>query len=142
MTGTTQIQVKVLQARSVALKRNYAGVMGIGVGENIRECLQPRCHGQLYEDVFKYKKILPWTYLSHLEDKGVILDELQIIEMITNYKRGWYIKKHITTFAMRLDRDQKKTKKDKLIILDANKKQHLMVKVWAQDLFDCPVMIK
>ena len=43
---------------------------------------------------------------------------------------------------MRLDRDQKKTKKDKLIILDANKKQHLMVKVWAQDLFDCPVMIK
>ena len=47
-----------------------------GVSDYIPECLQPRYYEQLYVNVFKYKKIVPRTYIIRLEIKWVILDKL------------------------------------------------------------------
>jgi hypothetical protein len=139
-----QTQIKILQSESVILKRDYAVVKGFrrGIGENIRDCLECRYYEQLYEDVFKYKRIQPRDYLAHLEAKWVILDELQIKEMIKKYKRGWSMDEHFTTFADRLNREQKKLSDDNIVVSDADKKQHLMVELWGRDLFDRPVMIE
>jgi len=144
INGTTQVRVKVLQERTIVSKRDWAVVKGFrkGVCDNMRECLQARYYEQLYEPVFKYKRLTPRDYISHLESKWVILDELQIEEMTKNYKRGWETDEHFTTFAYRLDREQAALLKDSIIISDADKKQHMMVEVWARDLFDRAVMIK
>ena len=103
--------------------------------------MQPRYFEQLYELVSKYKRITPRSYLTHLESKWVILDELQINEMTYNYKRGWETDEHFATFSFCLDREQTALLKDNLDILDADKKQHMMVDVWARDLFNLAVMI-
>jgi hypothetical protein len=144
LPNQNQTQIKILQSESVILKRDYAVVQGFrrGIGENIRDCLETRYYEQLYEDVFKYKRIQPRHYLAHLESKWVILDELQIEEMIKKYKRGWSADEHFTTFANRLNREQKKLRDDNIVVSDADKKQHLMVELWGRDLFDRPVMIE
>ena len=49
--------------------------------------------------------------------------------MIKNYRRGWGSDKRFTSFAKRLSREQKKLKDNKIIIYNADKKQHLMIKV-------------
>ena len=100
-----------------------------GIGENIRDYLETRYYEQLYEDVFKYKRILPRHYLSHLESKWVILDELKIEEMVKKYKRGWSMDEHFTTFANRLNREKKNLNDDNIVVSDADKKQHLMVEL-------------
>jgi hypothetical protein len=144
LPNQNQTQIKILQSESVILKRDYAVVQGFrrGIGENIRDCLETRYYEQLYENVFKYKRILPRAYLAHLEAKWVILDELQIEDMVKKYKRGWSQDEHFTTFAHRLDREQKKLSDDNIVVSDADKKQHLMVELWGRDLFDRPVMIE
>ena len=108
----------------------------------MRECLQAHYYEQLYEPVFKYKRLTQRDYISHLESKWVILDQLQINEMTKNYKRGWETDEHFTTFSYRLDQEQAALLKDGIIISDADKKQHMMVEVWARGLFDRMVMIK
>ena len=125
----TQIQIKIMQSATIVANRNYAVVSGFrrGVCDNFCDALQPRYYEQMYEDIFKYKCVLPRRYIEHLELKWVILDEMQIEKMIGNYKRGWSLEEHFTTFAKRLSREQKKLKNDKIIISDADKKQHLMI---------------
>ena len=108
----------------------------------MRKCLLARYYEQLYEPVFKYKRLIPRDYISDLESNWVILDELQIDEMTKNYKRGWETDEHFTRFSYRLDRQQAALLKDGIIISDADKKHHMMVEVWARDLFDRAVMIK
>ena len=138
----TQIQIKIMQSATIVANRNYAVVSGFrrGVCDNFRDALEPRYYEQMYEDIFKYKRVLPRRYIEHLELKWVILDEVQIEKMIGNYKRGWSQEEHFTTFAKRLSREQKKLKSDNIIISDADKKQHLMIQVWDRDLFDRAVM--
>ena len=98
---------------------------------NIRECLQARYYAELYAPVFKYKRLTPRSYITHLKSKWVILDELQIDKMATNYKQGWETDEHVTTFSYLLDHEQTKLLKDGIVISDTDKKQHMMVKVWA-----------
>ena len=62
--------------------------------------------------------------------------------MIVNYKWGWSLDEHFTSFAKRLSREQKKLKEGKIIIFDTDKKQHLMIQVWDRDLFNRAVMIE
>ena len=50
--------------------------------------------------------------------------------MVANYKQGWHIDKHFTTFAMRFNTEQAKLLKDNITISDVHKKHHLMVDVW------------
>ena len=76
----------------------------------------------MYEDIFKYKRVLPHRYIKHLELKWVILDKMQVDKMIANYKRGWSSDEHFTTFTKRLSREQKKLQEDNIIISDADKK--------------------
>ena len=144
MNGTTQVRVKVLQARMINKKRDWTVVLGFrkGVSNNFQECLQPRYYKQLYKPVFKYKKTTPQSYITHLKSKWVILNELQINEMTSNYRRGWETDNQFTTFLFRLDCEQTALLKDNIIISDTNKKQHMMVEVWASDLFDRAVMIE
>ena len=54
----------------------------------MREFLQARYCEHLYKPVFKYKILTPRSYITHLGSKWVILDELQIDGMASNYKRG------------------------------------------------------
>ena len=62
--------------------------------------------------------------------------------MIVNYKCGWSLDDHFAIFVKRLSREQKKLKNNSIIILDADKKQHLMIQVWDRDLFNRAVMIE
>ena len=62
--------------------------------------------------------------------------------MTSNYKRGSDTDKHFITFLFRLDHEQTALLKDSIIILDADKKQHMMVEVWARNLFNHTVMIE
>ena len=87
--------------------------------------------------VFKYKRIAPRSYITHLEPKWVILNELQIDTMTSNYKRGWETDTHFTTFYFFLDREQTALLKDTIIISDTDTNQHMIVEVWARNLFDC-----
>ena len=96
----------------------------------------------MYEDIFKYRCVLPRRYIKHLELKRVRLDEMQIEKMIANYKRGWSLDKHFTTSTKRLSRKQKKLKEDKIFISDADTMQHLMIQVWDCDLSNRAVMIE
>ena len=93
------------------------------------------------EDIFKYKCVLPHHYIKHVEHKWVIVDKMQIEEMISNYKRGWSLGEHFTTFAKRLLREQKKPKEESIIISDTDKKQHLVIQVGDCDLVNQTVMI-
>ena len=142
--GKTQIQIKIMQSATIVAKRNYAGVLGFkrGVSENFRDALEPQYYKQMYEDIFKYKCVLPRRYIEHLELKWVILDKIQVEKMVTNYKRGWSSDKHFTTFTKRLSREQKKLQEDSIIISNADKKQHLMIQVWDRDIFNRAVTIE
>ena len=62
--------------------------------------------------------------------------------MTTNYKMGWSLDTHFTSFAKRLSREQKKLKDDRIIISNADKKQHLRIQVWDRDLFNRVIMIE
>ena len=108
--GKTQIQIKIMQSVTIVSKHNYTVLMGFrtGVSENIHDALELQYYEQMYEDIFKYKCVLPRRYIKHLELKWVILDKVQIEKMIGNYKRGWSPEEHFTTFAKRLSREQKK----------------------------------
>ena len=112
-----------MQSATIVAKRNYAVVLGFraGVSKNIRHALEPRYYEQMYEDIFKYKRVLPRHYPEHLERKWVILDEMQIEKMITNYTRCWSLGKHFTTFAKRLLREQSKLEEDKIISSNADR---------------------
>ena len=62
--------------------------------------------------------------------------------MITNYKRGRSSGEPFTTLTKRLSREQKKLKDDRIIISNADKKQHLRIQVWDRDLFNRVIMIE
>ena len=118
VNGTTQVRVKVLQERTIVKKRDWVVVKGFlrGASDNMRECLQARYYEQLYEPVFKYKRLTPRDYITHLKYKWVILDKLQINEMTLNYKRGWETDTHFTAFSYCLDCEQTTLLKDNIII--------------------------
>ena len=69
--GKTQIQIKIMQSAT------YAVVMGFRreVNENIRDALKPRYYEQMYEDIFKYKCVLPHRYIKYVVLKWVILED-------------------------------------------------------------------
>ena len=76
-----------------------------GISNNFQELLQPKYIEPLYEPVFKYNRITPRSYIIHFESNWVILDELQINKMNSNYKRDWETDEHFTTFSYWLDRE-------------------------------------
>ena len=57
------------------------------------------------------------------------MDKIQVNKMIKNYKQGWDLDEHFTSFNKQLSRKRKKLKDDKIIIYDENKTQHLMIEV-------------
>ena len=62
--------------------------------------------------------------------------------MTSNYKRGWDTDEHFATFLYCLYKEQAALLKGNIAIPDANKKHHLVIEVWAHNLFDRPVMIE
>ena len=113
-----------------------------GVIYNFREYLQPRYHEQLYKPVFKYKRITPRAYITHLKAKWVILNGLQTDKMTSNYTRGCETDEHFTTFLFCLDHEQTALLKDNIIISNTDKNQHIMVEVWSHDFFNRVVIIE
>ena len=82
----------------------------------------------MYENIFKYKHVLPRRYIKHLEIKLFILDNMQIEATTTNYKQERVLDNHFTSVTKRLSREQKKLKDDTIINSDAD--------VWDRNLFD------
>lgn len=105
----TQVEVRIAQALNDTTKVNYAVVEGFreGFGENYRKAFDKNYYEQLWEETFKYKRVLPIDYITHLETQHVVLDTLVIARLRKETLRDWG-DEHISPFATRLDREQRK----------------------------------
>ena len=76
----TQAAIRVAQAMNDTAKVDYAVLEGFrkGFGENFRKALDKKYYEQLWEKTFKYKRVLPITYITHLETRHVVMDTLVI----------------------------------------------------------------
>ena len=144
-TGTqpTAAQVRVYQNENDKKQRDWATTVGFrrGMGENWRNCLQPRYWEQLEQTTFKWKRITPRMYIEHLQDVWVKLDEPTIEAETNNYKRGWADDEHITSFNKRLTREQGELLTGKIIITNDMKLRHYMIEMWKRAAyFEQPTM--
>ena len=78
--GLNQAQIRVAQAVNDTAKVDYTVIEGFreGFSENFRKAFDLKYYEQLWEETFKYKRVLPITYITHLETKHVIMDTLVI----------------------------------------------------------------
>ena len=106
-------------------KVDFAVVEGFrsGLGVNFRRAFDLTYYEQLWEETFKYKRVLPVTYIVHLETRHVILDTEVIKRLKVDFYRGWDDEEHITSFYLRLTREQRKLSQytPPVIISDADK---------------------
>ena len=110
-----------------------------GFGENYRKAFDPKYYEQLWEETFKYKRVLPITYITHLETRHVLLDTMVIARLRKEALRGWEAEEHITSFGTRLDRQQRKlaTFSPPIHISDEDKLQRYLEEMWKRtDVFD------
>ena len=129
--------MKNQEAKHENWKRDYAVYSGFckGCKENMMKALDARYYKQLSEKTFKYSKLLPWDFITHLETKWVFLDEMQIQQLKDKYKKGWRPNEHISAFARRLNENQAKLATDGITISDVDKNQHYMLQIWKSDMF-------
>ena len=79
-----QAQIQIAQAMNDTAKVDYAVIEGFregfreGFGDNFKEAFDLKYYEQLWEETFKYKRVLPITHIIHLETKHVIMDTLVI----------------------------------------------------------------
>ena len=66
MSDTTKVDYAVLEGFSE------------GFGENFRKAFDLKYYKQLWEKTFKYKRVLPITYVTHLKTRHVVIDTLVI----------------------------------------------------------------
>ena len=139
--GLTQAEIRVAQATNDTAKVDYAVLQGFreGFGESYRKAFDPKYYEQLWETTFKYKRILPLTFITHLESRHVLLDTITIARLKKEALRGWGPDEHITSFGTRLSRDQQKLAEysTPIVITDADKLQKYMEEMWTRtDMFD------
>ena len=103
--------------------------------------MEPRYWKQLEQTTFKWKRTTPRNYIDHLQNKWVKLDPPTIEAETNKYKRGWADDEHITLFNRRLNLEQAKLMTGKIIITDAMKLHHYMIKMWKRaSYFKQPTM--
>ena len=99
-----------------------------GFGVIFRQAFDLTYYEQLWEETFIYKRVLPVTYITHLETRHVILDTVVVKRLKAGYYRGWDVEEHITSFGVRLNQEQRKLSQytPPIIISDADKCQHYL----------------
>ena len=114
-------------------KGNYAILEGFRQGfcQNWKNALNSRYYEQLRDEVFGFKRITPRQFIEHLEQRWVKLDTMVIKRLRAKFFRGWDELEHVTSFRIRLDREQKRYKEyvPPVTISDAKKKQHYLEEV-------------
>ena len=145
--GVNQTAVRVATAINDTAKVNYVVVKGYqsGFSENFRRGFDLKYYEQLWEETFKYKSVLPITYIIHLETKHSTLDIVVIRQLKEKFYRGWEGEEHINSFGVQLNREQRKlaTYTPPITISDADKNQHYLIQMWKRtDLFDEKCMTK
>ena len=75
-----QAAILVVQATNDTAKVDYAVLEGSRerFGENFRKAFDKKYYEQLWEKTFRYKRVLPITYITHLETRYVVMDTLVI----------------------------------------------------------------
>ena len=73
-------QERIARNANDILKRDWAVVCGFkrGVGENIRDALDPEYYEELEHPVYGYDDVKPFDYFEHLEDHHCPLEEQAI----------------------------------------------------------------
>ena len=61
---------------------------------------------QLWEKTFKYKRVLPITYITHFETNHVVMGTLVIKRLKAQALKDWDDDEHISSFATFLTREQ------------------------------------
>ena len=140
-TMMTQAAIRVAQAMNDTAKMDYAVLEGFreGFSENYRKALDKKYYEQLWKKTFKYKSVLPYTYITHLETKHVVMDTLVIKRLRAEALKAWDGEKHISTFTTRLTREQDRLTalSPPITITDEDKLQTYMEAMWSRtDIFD------
>ena len=112
---------------------------GEGFGENFRKAFDKKYYEQLWEKTIKYKRVLPITYITHLETKHVVMDTMIIKRLKAQALKDWDDDKHISPFATRLAREQRSLAalSPPITMRDKEKLQKYMEEMWKRtDIFD------
>ena len=139
--GLSQAAIRVAAAVNDTAKIDFAVVEGFrsGFGVIFRQAFDLTYYEQLWEETFIYKRVLPTTYITHLETRHVILDTVVVKRLKANYYRGWDVAEHINSFGVRLNREQRKLSQyaPPIVISNADKVQHYLEQMWTRtDIFD------
>ena len=97
--GLSQAAIRVAAAVNDTAKIDFAVVEGFrsGFGVIFRQAFDLEYYEQLWEETFIYKRVLPTTYITHLETRHVILDTVVVKRLKANYYRGWDVEEHINS---------------------------------------------
>ena len=108
--GLSQAASRVAQAMNDTANVDYAVIEGFreGFGEKSRKAFDLKYYKQLWEEMFKYKRVLPITCITHLKTRHVIMDTRIIKCLIAKALRDWREDKHISSFVTRLTREQRR----------------------------------
>ena len=108
--GVNQAQIRVTQAMNDTAKVDCAVIESFSEGfdENFRKAIDLKYYEQLWEETFKYKRVLPITYTTHLETRHAIMDILVIKQLKKEALRELREEEHILSFATRLTREQRR----------------------------------
>ena len=125
-----QATIRVATAVNDTAKVDFAVLEGYrsGFSENFRWAFDAKYYEQLWEETFKYKRIPPITFITHLETRHVTLDTMVIGQLKSKYFRGWDGEEHINSFGIRLNREQRKlgSYNPSITISDEDKNQHYL----------------
>ena len=85
--GLSQAAIRVAAAVNDTAKIDFAVVEGFrsGFGVIFRQAFDLTYYEQLWEETFIYKRVLPITYITHLETRHVILDTVVVKRLKANY---------------------------------------------------------
>ena len=129
----TDKQARIATLNHNQLKLDYAVLEGFRTGFGIiyRNAFDKKYFEQLYEETFKYKRILPRQFIAHLESRWVKQDTMVIKRLRALYFRGWEEEEHLTSYRTRLLREKTlyATYDPPVIITDAELQQHYLEEV-------------
>lgn len=142
--GGTAAALKALEAENDLALRDFAVVKGFrrAVNMNYMDAVDDTYFDQLEEDVYGYKRILPRQFVEELQ-RWCFLTDLEIEAIRKHWSRGMQPGEHITKYAKRLTKEQKKLKDDNVCDITNSDKLHTyMLEMWKCGHFDRVTMME
>jgi hypothetical protein len=142
--GGTAAQLKQLEIENDLALRDFAMVKGFrrAVNRNVMDAIDDTYFDQLEEDVYGYKRVLPREFVVELR-RWCFLTDLEIEAIKKHWSRGMQPGEHITKYAKRLTKEQKKLTEDKVCdIADSDKLHIYMLEMWKCGHFDRQTMME